>query len=101
MNHVLKTSLYSILVSGVLLFIVIIYSNFIQKSHAGIPQMDVSNIVKNFEDCKSKGFQITNNNREECKTPSGIIFINMKELIAATTTETIVIHKKKTIQRKP
>lgn len=56
---------------------------------------DFSHVIKNFDDCKKDGYPIIQNSPEECQTPSGIIFINLKEAVAATTTETTIIYKRK------
>jgi hypothetical protein len=88
MKNILKHTLYSILLGGFFLFLVLIYIISPWQSTGTKRKIYLTkDVVRNFKDCKAKGFEIVGKSPERCRAPSGIVFINIEEMLAATTTD--------------
>lgn len=41
-------------------------------------------VVIDFKDCKKRGYQIVETSPEKCKTPNGVMFMNLEEYLSMT-----------------
>jgi hypothetical protein len=89
-----KNILNSIVIGGMILWSALIYLG-LEYSTQRRYKYDQNEVrSKNFTDCKIRGYEILKEYPESCKDPSGIFFINIPQLLATTTSTTIMYKRK-------
>jgi hypothetical protein len=86
MNTFVRTIVYSLTAGGLVLITLLFFIG--RSTHLTTSTPLPKDVVKNYDDCKSRGYQIQGEYNEQCRTPSGTIFLDLRAYVATSSTYT-------------